>query len=1042
MYRFWAFLATKKSFSLLVITALVLTGIYSVFVIPKESSPEVQIPIAVISTPFPGASTEDVETLVTKKIEDRLSSTLSDIDEITSSSSEGVSVVVVQFNAQADIDRSITEVKDEIDTVIPELPSSAEDPIVSEVDLVDQPVIVISVSSDLPVTEFIELSNYIESELEAISGVSRIEKSGLPERETQVIVSRDALRQFNVRLVDVVGAIAGSNSSLPIGSIETSGVSYAVRFEGNITDPAELNDIAILNIAGEPIYIRDIAFVSNGVSDQTTTSRISIEGEPAQQALTLSIYKKSGGDITRVTSAVRDRLEKLENEITADIEMLISYDLGDFVRTDLISLSTTGLQTILLVFAILLISIGWREAVVAGLAIPLSFLIAFVGLYYSGNTINFISLFSLILAIGILVDSAIVITEGMHTKLEHVESPTKAALYTIKEFHKPLISGTMTTIAVFAPLFLISGITGEFIASIPFTIIFILLASLFVALGVVPLISTFVLKQKNGNKLSKIRSKYTERLKIWYVKSLNKIIGDRKRENRFMQILVVLFVISAALPIVGIVKTAFFPQDDSDFLYAELRMPKGTILEETDLTTRRLESLLYEEPNITSFATTIGSGSAFGGGGSGEEIANITILLDEEREETSTEILERLRENAKTISRADIYLSQPASGPPVGAPVLIRFLGDDLNELSMVADEAKTILEEIPGAIDVETSLEEGAIDFVFTIDRSKASSVGLDVGTIASTLRTAIHGTKATTIKSSTNDIDVIVKLAVNADYQTPHDTNRVTPDAIRTIEIATPKGPVLLGSVIDVSIKKTPVAIEHQDGTRVAEVSANVADGYYASDVLGAFMERSDAISLPENITMSIGGENEEVNQSFKDMGAALFVGILLILAILVLQFNSFRYAFFIIVIVPVSLIGIMFGLMITRQPLSFTSVMGYIALSGIVVNNSIILIDKINSLRQEKPGRDIANVVVEGSASRLRPILLTTFTTVIGIVPLTYASATWAPLAFAIIFGLSFAVLVTLVLVPIIYVRWSGPLQNHYGNLLKPNSEKKRI
>ena len=1031
MLNIWNFFLKKSSFSLLLIVALVLFGVFSVIFIPKESAPEVQIPIAITTTIFPGASAEDVEELITDKIEEALNNNLDELNKITSVSREGVSVVITEFNANADIDDSVREVKDEVEKIKRELPEDAEDPFVSDVNFVDQPIMLVSIASDLPVTKFIELADDTVDELKRVKGVSKVIKSGIQDREVQVVVNKTQLHKFGMRLVDVVRALSVSNVSLPIGGITLDGIEYSIKFRGDISETAEVENMVIGSRDGQPIYIRDIAFVSDGVSKTGTFSRISIDGAPSEQAVTLSVFKKRGGDITRIAGNVREKLAELQNDsVLIDTTVLVALDTGEFVKDDLRTLSFTGLQTIILVMIILFIAIGWREALIAGLAIPLSFLIGFIALHITGNTINFISLFSLILAVGILVDSAIVITEGTHTNMRQGSIGKDAARKTIKEFHWPLTSGTMTTIAVFAPLFFISGITGEFIAGIPFTIIFVLAASLFVALGIIPLISSKALKRRGFSRFEEKQEIMTVKIKELYKRVLRWLLGNKRKERWFFIILIALFIGALALPMTGIVKTIFFEQEDADFIFIEIEKPQGTELVTTDLAVRAVEEVLYRRDSIESFITTVGASSNFsnngsfnGGQGSGR-LANITIVLKDKKDKTSTVISEELRDEFKNIRNAEIKILQAEEGPPTGAPVLIQFFGDNLNDIEIATQSAEKLLKDIEGTREVETSILGDNLEFVMRVDRAKVAEVGLDLATIAQTLRTAIHGATATTIHKDGEDIDVQVKLNLNSNYRTPHDTSRTTMDTVRQIEIETPNGAVLLGSLTTTSIEKSPALIRHEELNRYESVSSEIADGAVVADIIKEFKKRINEVEITEGVVYKIGGETEDVDQSFRDMFVALVVGVLLVLSILVLQFNSFRYAVFIIAIVPLSLIGIFAGLAVSGKALSFPSMMGYIALSGIVVNNAIILIDVINNNRKNNNrNMPLKDIVIEGSASRLRPIILTSLTTVIGIIPLTYASDLWSPLAFAIIFGLSFASVVTLLLVPVLYNRWPG-------------------
>lgn len=1022
MVRFWKFLLRNRQFSILVIIALTGAGLFDLAAIPKENSPEVRIPMGIVTTALPGASAADVERLVTNKVEDGLNN-IKNLDKLTSTSYQGLSVVVVQFVASADVDKSIADLKSEVDKIKPELPTEVKDPSVTEVNITDSPVLLISVSGNFTPDELTKLGDMLKDELKAVKGVSRVEVSGVRAREVQVIVDQAKLDQYGLRLIDVVAAIQSANTSLPLGSVSMSGIKYALQFNGDIEDPAEVNDIALLAQNGTPVYVRDVAKVSNGLEDAVNFSRVSQNGQPSVPSLTLSVFKSSGGNIVKVADAVKLRLNELKETTLIDGNVLVEFDAGEEVNKSLFDLTETGLITVALVMLTLFLTIGWREAIVAALSIPLSFLIAFIGLYYSNNTINFVSLFSLILAIGILVDSGIVVTEAIHTRASKFPTKTKAAEASLDEYARPLLAGTMATIVMFVPLFFISGIVGKFISSIPFTLIFVLLASIFVALGLVPLIA-ILFRASKMNRLEAVQEEYTHRVQAWYRRKLSDLLDDRRTQNIFLWTIGALFFVSLALPITGVVKSVFFPQDNGDLAYVEIEKPEGTTLEETDLATRQVEEKLYENKDIESFVTTIGSGSIFNQNPvSGSKFANITILLPKDHKKTSTQIVTELRKQLADVKSADVSVYEPNNGPPSGAPVLIKFAGDDLNVLADVVSRAEDILDTTPGATEVDTSTKNNGTEFTLTVDKAKATALGLNPAVIAQTLRTAVNGVTATTIKKQENDIDVVVKLDVNPSYTDPSETNHASPDAIREISIQTQTGPVLLGSVLTVSAERSNAVIQHESRKRIETVSAFTSGNATAGDITNKFLERKDELNLPDGVEMIVGGENEDINKSFQEMGFAFISGLFLMFAILVLEFNSIRYSAWLILMVILSLIGVFGGLALTGQPLSFSSLLGVIALAGVIINHAIILIDSLSRIERENPNMSRKDIVVEAAESRLRPIVLTTITTVVGMIPLTAVSALWGPLAFAIMFGLSFSMLLTLVTIPILYYRWPG-------------------
>ena len=1033
MHSFWIFFLKKRAFTYMVMGTLIAVGLYSLVAIPKESAPEVVVPVGIVTTILRGGSGEDVEKLITNKLEQEIAN-VENIDKVTSSSKEGVSIITAQFNASADIDKSLQDLKDAVERGKTELPSDAEDPIVTKVNFSEQPILILSVSQDLSPAGLTALGDDLEKELKKIKGVSKVVITGTRKREVQVVVRKNQLATYGLSLNQVIVAIQGANTSLPIGTITVADIDYPIKFSGSIEETSQVPNITLTSPRGTIVYLRDIAFIADGLESPKTFSRISVDGTPSENALTLNIYKKSGGDITVIGDAVKERIKELQASTLLGANVVVSFDGGANVQKDLRELTKVGFETILLVMLVLFLTIGWREALVAGLSIPLSFVIAFIGLYVSGNTINFISLFSLILAIGILVDSGIVVAEAIHTRFKKYGEIEQAATASIKEYAWPLIAGTMTTVAVFAPLFFLSGVTGQFISSIPFTIIFVLMASIFVALGMVPLLAIVLTKRdEKENRFTELQETWFFKTQQWYKKFLGNILLNTKTQNRFLLGLGFAFILAVLLPVTGILKVQFFPQDDQDFVYITVEKPQGTPLTVTDIAVRKVEEILYEQSTIESFVTTVGAGSAFSsdGGGANSKVANITVLLPEERDLTSTEIMEAFRKDLSVIDDAIIKVDQGNNGPPSGAPVLITFKGDNLEQLSLLADKAERILKEIPGTRDVETSLRDNGTQFEIIIDRAKASSYGITTAQIAQVLRTSVSGVTATTIKKQGSDIDVLVKVDLNANFVNPEDTIKTTLDTVKQLTIITPSGSVvLLGSLMSTKVSESRAVINHEDQKRIASVSSQLEGKTTALEVVSAFKKEEKNLLLPSEIEVDYGGENEDVQKTFKEMFFALIAGMAGMLAILVLEFNSFRYAFYLLFTIPLSLIGVLGGLALTGQTLSFSSMLGLIALAGVIINHAIILLDSIlRRLEEEKRKENkehhasLHEIIVESSAIRLRPIVLTTVTTVVGMIPLAGVSALWGPLAFAIMFGLTFAMILTLVLIPMFFYRYPG-------------------
>lgn len=1029
----WDFFIDNRRFTYLLIVVLIAFGLYSVSVIPKESAPEVQVPVGIVTTVLPGAPAVDIESQITNELEKGLAGSLENVKKITSTSKEGVSSIIVEFDASADIDKSIDSLKDKVESLISRLPTDAERPTVTEVNFVDQPIVTIAIGGDKTDEEFSQLANDLADEFETISGVSRVEKSGVNDREVTVLVDQSALLRFNLTVTDVLNSIRIANNTFPVGQIITDSVSYNIIFSGDDDSATAIGKIPVAVRGGQPVLVNDVAKVIIGLSPATSFSRLSTDNNPSETSFTLSLYKQRGGDITAIADDIQTKITLLNDSLLKDLAVYTVYDAGKDIKHDLTNLSKSGLETIVLVIIVLIIVIGWRESLIAGLSIPLSFMVGFIGLYLSGNTINFISLFALILGIGVLVDSAIVVVEGINKRLKKNPnlSNIDAAKQTVAEFSSPLTSGTLTTVGMFVGLFVVSGVTGQFISGIPFTLIFIMFASLFVALGIIPLLTAVLLKKHKTTQAEQFQSRLSDKLENWYKEVLTKIINSRKLKIRFLVLICGGLVTAIALIPAGLVKVIFFEQSNVDFIFVDIELPEGSIKESTDLSVRQVEERLYKYKNeIEAFSVTVGSGNAFGGGGSNAKLANIQVSLREDREMTSSQFIEVLRADLNDIKDVKVSVNQPSDGPPVGSAIGVKLFGDDLDSLTNTANEISQRLAVIDNVTNVSTSANSNTTEFLVSLDQEKTALYGLNPQVVSQTLRSAVFGSEATTITSLNDDMSVVVRLDLSSNQaKDPEFANWTTIDTLKNIELSTPSGErIPLSALTNTTLREASSAINHEDQKRIMSVSADVTKGGNVMEINTKLQKEIDEnLTLPEGVSYTIGGEAEESNKSFMELILALVVGIVLMIIVLVIQFDSYRHTLYVLSILPFSLIGILYGLAITGSSLSFPSIMGFIALSGIIVNNSILLIDMMNRMRNREPEKSIRQVVIDASVSRLRPIVLTSVTTIMGMTPLLFTDDLWIPLASAVIFGLAFSVVITLLLVPIIYSKWPGKVNS---------------
>lgn len=1024
MHSIWNFFLERKAFTWLVLISLLAAGAYAIIALPKESNPEVKIPTAIVSTVLPGATAADVERLVTDKLEPSIR-TVSNVKTVTSSSRQNVSQITVEFNQSADLDVAVQDLRNAVERSKGDLPTDAESPIVTKLDFSDQPVLQVGIGTDLPPETLTKLGEDLEDDLRNVPGVYKVETSGARSREISVVVHKNALSTYGITLAQVSNAIAVANAAAPSGTITMDGVDYPLQFKGELASAEDVRNAPIT----DSVRVGDVATVVDGYANTNSISRLTLGSNETQYALSLSVYKSDDASILDVANRTKARLAELQHTLLSGSDYVITFNAADEVRKSISDLFDAGVVTILLVAGALFIAIGAREALVAAIAVPLSFVIAFVGMLVIGETINFVSLFALIIAIGILVDSAIVIVEGIHTNRDKGLDREQAAHKAITDFSWPLIAGTMTTVAVFVPLLFLSGIIGEFIKHVPSTIILVLLASIVVALGFIPLISILVVR-KQHSKFAVYREWLWTTLERYYRATMTRVFKSRTIQRNFFIFLAASFIGGIVLVGVGAIKMTMFPASDSDLFYVEVEMPQATTLHETDLLTRQVEEVLAEKtPYLESLMTTVGASSQFSGSGpsANNKLANITVNLiskEDGRKISSLEVTEQLRKELAMhdFGTAKVAVHDAENGPPSGAPIVVKVWSDDSTTLAMALDSVQGVVEKTPKTRDVASSLSNDGTEITIHIDRQKAQDYGLSAAMVARTLQSAIAGVEAAKVREGGDDIKVRVSLDLNGAFVNPEDTTITDADAIATIPVATARGIVPLGTLLTITANRSASVINHEDGKRIGTVSSYVVEDANAVEVTNAIRAQVATIDLPQGVYVTYGGDDEDIKKMFTELMAALLAGLVSMFAILVLEFNAFRTSLRLLSAIPLSLAGVLWGLFVAGQPLSFTAFLGIIALAGVLINHGILLLDVLSNRREQQEGHtyDPGELILSSASSRLRPVLLTTVTTVLGMFPLISVSAMWAPLAFTVAFGLIYGTLLTLVYVPLLSYR----------------------
>lgn len=1003
----------------LVIIAIVFSGIYSLLTLPKEAEPEIKVPYAVVTTIYPGANPVDMEEMITDKIEKKIEN-LENLNKFESSSGQGFSSIFLEFDAAADLQESFRKLREAVDNVESELPDEAETPVVSEINFNDFPIVTYSLLGDYTEEELKKYADIIQDNFENISNVSEAKIIGGIEKEFQIIVNQTRLAHFNISMGQIVNAIRINNFSLPSGNIEIDGFKYDVRVKGKFLDTTDLNNVVVATYDNSPVFLQDIAIVKEGIKDKNSESRIGLKNQGSKETISLQIYKKTGGNILNIVKDSQKTIDELyEKEIIPkDLQIIKTNDNSVFIRKDIKTLGSSALQTMILICLILMLILSMSGAIITSLGIPIAFLITFSILKMQGMTLNSMVLFSLVLSLGLMVDNAIIVIEGINEYVsKYKKSIMEASLLSIWNFKWAIIAGTMTTVSAFLPMLLVSGIMGEYMSILPKTITTTLISSLFVAIIVIPTLATrFMKKEHKHNENSKKKQKVEAVFKkIYgkYIPFMKSVLPYKHKRKKIIIISVVMFILAVATPISGLMKVEMFPKVDIDYFVINIELPVGSVLEKTKIITEEVEKIASEIPEIDNYVVNIGSTASLGhgsGGGNGTHLANITVNLTDskERDRKSFEISESLRPKLEAVEGAKVTVEELNAGPPSGAPIEVRIFGDDMSKLSTLAKDIQDFLSTVPGVINIKNNMENASGEFTFTVDKQKANYYGLSINQIASTLRNAVYGADAGDITRDGETIDIVVKYA-DGSFQTVNDLEN-------TLIFTNTGETIQLKQVASANLNPSLLSIKHRDGDTVVIVSAYTEEGVNLQKVMQQFDEYQKKLDLPKGVSIKVGGETEDIQKSFSEIFYSMIVAVILIAFILVLQFNSFKQPFIIIFSLPLAIIGVIIGLNICGQPFSFPAFIGIVSLAGIVVNDAIVLIDRIN--KNIKHGMEFIEAIVEAGVARMQPIFLTSITTIAGIFPLIYADEMWRGLSLTVIFGLIFSTVLTLIVIPVIY------------------------
>ncbi|WP_026950486.1 efflux RND transporter permease subunit [Algoriphagus mannitolivorans] len=1098
--------ATSVVILTLIITVL---GLGAYRTMPKESFPEIVIPTVYIGTPYPGNSPVDMENLITRPIEKELKS-LNNVKDIRSTSVQDFSSIVVEFNPGVEISKAIQDVKDAVDKSKSELPSDLDqDPNVIEVNTSDFPIMNVNISGPYSEQELKKFGEYLEDAIEKLPEISKADLAGTVEREIQINVDPYKMEATGVSFGDISGAIQSENLTISGGAIRSGDFERTVRVDGEFTSPNELLDIIVKTDQQKIVYLRDVAEVKDTYKDRTSYAR-----SKNLPVVTINVTKRSGENLLDAADKIKIIIQNTQkNRFPKDLEISITNDQSKQTRTQVSDLENSIIFGIILVVLVLMFFMGFRNALFVGSAIPLSMFISFLILNAFGITLNLMVLFSLILALGMLVDNGIVVVENIYRLMQEGKPIQRAAKEGVGEVAWPIITSTATTLAAFLPLAFWDDLVGEFMKYLPITLIIVLSSSLFVALVINPVMTSLFMKVEDVSKdkpkqksilvagsfliLSTIfylvgftamgslalvaclltlfnvfllrkairwfQTVFLVRLENAYEATLNKALHGKMPYAVFGGTFGLL-ILSLVLLGIRAPKVLFFPDNQPQLVNVFVEFPIGTDIEATNTFVDKMEDEMMDalEPYhaiLESVISQVGEGTGDPTEGPSQQStphkAKITIgfvdYIDRQGINTN-EAMEVIRDLVEKYPGVLITVDKQRNGPPVGKAVNIEFVGENYEELIAFVNKTKEYLESnnIPGLEELKTDLSTGNPELIVHIDRDKARRFGLSTSTIANELRTSLFGLEVSKFKEGEEDFPIQLRMDENYRY----DINTLVNKKIGFRDKFGDKREVPISAVANIEYSSTYGSVKRKDLEKAISMYSNVLDGYNPTEINAQIQNLMASFEAPDGITVKFTGEQEEQAKSQAFLMRALAIAVSLIFLIIVAQFNSVVSPFIIMTSVLFSTIGVFLGLVIFNM--DFVVIMtgiGIISLAGVVVNNAIVLIDYTNLVRERKRKEkgiadgefleyeDLLGSIIESGKTRLRPVLLTAITTVLGLIPLAIGmninfstllsefdpqfyvggdnAAFWGPMAWTVIFGLTFATLITLVIVPVMYL-----------------------
>ena len=1019
--------AVRKPISVaLIFVGIIVFGLYSLKNLGVDQYPEIEIPYISVITMYPGGNAEDIETNITRVLEDQLN-TVDNLKKITSKSQDNVSIVTLEFEYGCDLVEAANDVRDVVSRSQSLLPDEVEYPTVMKFSSSMMPVMMLSVTADESYNALPKiLDDKLVNELNRINGIGSVAVIGAQEREVQVHVDPIKLEQYGLTIETLGGIIAAENANVPAGKLDLGIQTFNLKSDFQFQDSRDLENIVISNIGGRKVMLKDVATIEDTLEEKTMDERVN-----GRQGVRILVQKQTGANAVEIIEQVQEKLEEIIPTLPPDCNIETIYEGSQQINDAINSLAETIMFAFIFVILVVMIFLGrWRATFIICLTIPISLICSFIYLYATGSTLNIISLSALSIAIGMVVDDAIVVLENITTHIERGSKPKEAAIYATNEVWLSVIATTLVVVAVFMPLTMIPGMSGILFRELGWIVTIVVCVSTAAAITLTPMLSAYMLKLEGGEHTYKgigVIYKPIDKTLRWldrvYEKMLRFVVKWKKTT-----IMVLLAIFGVSLVLVSKVPTEFFPPTDNARISMTIKLAQNTNVEETARIARQVDAIIAEKfPYINMVSASAGensSNNAFAAmQTSGSHIINYNIrmprLTDMDRP-TIFEISDVLRQELAKIPEIEEFNVIPGGqqgGMGGASTVDIKVFGHDMEVANATAKDLQQRMSKLSTLRDVQLSRDDLEPEFNVRFDREKLSQYGLTMAQVGQVVRNRIYGYECTKYREDGDEYNVVVR------YDKSH---RLSIEDVENIAIATPMGTTIyvkdVGEVVE---ELASPMIERENRQRIITVKGSVGAGVALGDAVAEVNALLEEYEAPEGINLEIGGSIEDQGDAFNDIGMLLILIVILVYIVMATQFESLIYPFIIMFTIPFAMSGVFIALWLTATPLSIIALIGAIMLVGIVTKNGIVMVDYMNLLVER--GANVNDAVIQGGKSRLRPVLMTSLTTILGMVPMAMGigegSEMWQPMGISVVGGLLMSTLLTLFIVPALYAMLQG-------------------